>query len=376
MYLNDRRAKGFNTLLVNLIEHKFSRNPPKNAYGQAPFLTPGDYGTPNEQYFVHADWVIRRAGEKGFLVLLVPSYLGYGGGTEGWYSEMVQTGTTKLREYGRYLGQRYKDFTNILWMQGGDYNPPNKDLVREIAAGIREFDTRALHSAHCAPETAAIEYWGGEAFLQVNNIYTYGPIYAKALQQYARPEKMPFFLLESDYENEHSSSPQRIRTQAYHALLSGAAGQMYGNNPIWHFNGPGVEPSSNTWKQALNNPGAQSMTYVLNLFAPRNWWSLEPDSANMLLTSGLSSGKDRAVAARASDRSSAIAYLPSARSVTVNLEQLAGPKVNARWYDPANGAYSAIAGSPFRASGSQAFRPAGNNSSGFSDWVLVLDSTP
>jgi hypothetical protein len=375
-YLDDRRARGFNTLLVNLIEHYFSNNPPKNAYGQGPFLTPGDYGTPNEQYFAHVDWVIQRAADKGFVLLLVPSYLGYNGGTEGWYQEMLANGATKLRAYGRYLGNRYKNFSNILWTHGGDYNPPNRSVVQEIVAGIREFDTRALNSAHCAPETAAADYWGSESWLQVNNVYTYGAVYSASLAQYARSDQKPFFYLEGRYENEaNEGTEQRMRVQAYHALLSGAAGQVFGNNPIWHFNGPGLYPTSLTWQQALNGRGSQSMTHVRTLFAPRSWWTLQPDASNTVLTGGLSSGQDRAVAARAADRSFAIAYMPSVRTVTVNLGQLTGPSVTARWYDPASGTYTTVPGSPFAASGSQTFRPATNNASNFGDWALVLEST-
>ncbi len=66
LYLDDRRARGFNTILVSLIEAKFATNAPANAYGEPPFLTPGDYGTPNEAYFRHADWVLRARGGEGF----------------------------------------------------------------------------------------------------------------------------------------------------------------------------------------------------------------------------------------------------------------------------------------------------------------------
>ena len=50
---------------------------------------------------------------------------------------------------------------------------------------------------------------------------------------------MPFFLIESAYENEHGAGELRVRIQAYQALLSGASGHIYGNNPVWHFDGPG-----------------------------------------------------------------------------------------------------------------------------------------
>jgi hypothetical protein len=55
-YLENRRAKGFNSIIVNLIEHKF--HGPVDRYGEGPFTTPGDFSTPNEKYFAHADWVV------------------------------------------------------------------------------------------------------------------------------------------------------------------------------------------------------------------------------------------------------------------------------------------------------------------------------
>ena len=390
-YLEDRRQKGFNAVIVNLIEHKFSTRAPNNINGDAPFTTVGDYSTPNPAYFAHADQVIQMAAAKGILVLLTPSWLGFNGGNEGWYQEMVANNTAdpnRLRNYGRYLGQRYNSFSNILWVNGGDFNPPDKTLTRAIALGIKEFDTHSLHTAHCTTETSALGYWSGETWLQVNNIYTYVDVSSKAQTEYSNT--MPFFLIESRYENENmpEGTEQHVRVQAYQALLLGAMGQAFGNNPIWHFNGPGIFPTGTptTWQGWLNSPGANSMVNVRSLFAARTWWTLVPDFSHTLLTNGYAgSGTpyDLAVAAKASDGSFALVYMPSARTVTVDLGQLAGLKVSARWYDPASGVFSAIpiAGSPFlTSSGSHALiPPAGNNASSsgsFTDWVLVLESTP
>ena len=70
-YLENRRRKGFDSIIVNLIEHKYRG--PVNRYGEGPFTTPGDFSTPNEKYFEHADWVIRKAAEKGIQIFLRPS---------------------------------------------------------------------------------------------------------------------------------------------------------------------------------------------------------------------------------------------------------------------------------------------------------------
>jgi hypothetical protein len=323
-------------------------------------------------YFAHADWALRRAAEKGFLVLLAPSYMGYGGGAEGWYEAMVANGPDRLRQYGEYLGRRYRDFANIHWVEAGEFNPPRKDLVRAIAEGIRKFDPRASHTAHAGPGMAAIDYWGGEPWLQVNTVYNYDPVYAAALEQYEPPERMPFFLIESVYENEHGATERRLRTQPYHAVLSGAAGQVFGNNPIGHFDGPGLYPAPVTWQQALGSRGAESMAYLHDLLIGIAWWLLEPDTDNTFLTNGLASGFERAVASPTADRSMAVLYLPSSREITVDLGQLACPQVAARWYDPAAGRFSDVSGSPFSAVGLRRFMPQPrDNSSGFDDWVLT-----
>lgn len=368
LYLDDRRVRGFNTILVSLIEHEYSANPPANAYGQQPFLEAGNYATPNEAYFAYADWVLRRAAAKGFLVLLVPSYVGCC--SDGWHDAMVANGPDRLRQYGEFLGRRYRDFGNILWTHGGDSNQ-RQDLVRAVAEGIRKQDPRALHTAHGGSDTAAFDYWQGEHALQVNNVYSYGPIYAPALEQYARTGRAPFFLIESAYENQTYTTDdvatlRHLRTQAYQAVLCGAAGQVFGNNPIWIF--------TDTWQDALGSPGAWSMTHLRDLLTAIRWWLLEPDTDNSLLTDGLGSEQERAVAARTADRALALVYLPSSRDITVDLAQLAGPHVATRWYDPADGQFSPVAGSPFPATGPQRFKPESSNSSGFDDWVLILES--
>lgn len=377
-YLEDRRAKGFTTILVSLLEHDYANSAPRNVYGDGPFTTPGDFGTPNERYFAHADFVLSRAAEKGILVLLTPSYLGCCG--DGWLQEMRNNGTTKLTRYGEYLGNRYRGFTNILWVNGGDQAPSSagdKALVDAIANGIRSVDAGKLQTFHTGRLDTPLQYLGtSKPWLTVNNIYTDATsVVSFAFAEYAR-STMPFFLIEAQYEEGSSGGSQTMRAQAYQAVLSGAMGHVYGNNPVWHFNAPTwANPSGVTWQQALNSQGARSMTHVAALFAPRSWWTLVPDTNNTLLIGGVGSGADRAVAARAGDRTFAIAYTPYVRTLNIALGQLAGPRVNARWFDPTSGAYATVPGSPFLASGSQTFTPAGNNASGYGDWVLVLEST-
>ncbi|HEX5958958.1 MAG TPA: DUF4038 domain-containing protein, partial [Hyphomicrobiaceae bacterium] len=295
-----------------------------------------------------------------------------GGGIEGWYREMVACGQAKLRAYGQYVGRRYAGFTNILWVHGGDFNPPRKDIVRAIAEGIREHDTRSLNTAHCGRDTAALDHWSGEAWLQLDTVYTYEPVHAAAMA-YARGEAMPFFLIESAYEDEHSAGERRVRAQAYRALLSGACGQVYGNNPVWHFDGPGLFPAPMPWQQALGSRGAQSMTHLRALFEALPWWRLQPIDITALLAEP-GTGQERAVAACLPDKTLAAIYLPTPRRIGIDLGRLAGREVRARWYDPAAGRFSAVAGSPFAREGSRLFEPDAPGSAAAGDRVLLLES--
>ena len=102
LYLENRRQKGFNSIIVNLIEHKFRG--PVNRFGEGPFNTPGDFSTPNEKYFQHSDWVIRKAAEKGIQVFLAPIYLGYIGTDEGWIEETLANGPEKCRGWAATWG--------------------------------------------------------------------------------------------------------------------------------------------------------------------------------------------------------------------------------------------------------------------------------
>jgi hypothetical protein len=112
---------------------------------------------------------------------------------------------------------------------------------------------------------------------------------------------------------------------------------------MWHFDGPGLYPAPVIWQEALGSQDSLSMTDLRELLARVSCWLLEANLINSFLTSGVGSGFGRAVAARAADRSFAIVYLLGVRKITLDLGQLAGPRVAARWCDPRNGLISKVA---------------------------------
>jgi hypothetical protein len=363
-YLDDRQAKGFNTLLVNLIEHEFSTNAPSNIYGDAPFLTLGDFSTPNNTYFDHAVSVVQKAANRDMLVLMTPAYLGYDGGSQGWYQDMSANGTTKLRAYGQYVAGKFAGLSNIIWVHGGDYTPPNLSLPNAVAEGILDMLPNSVHTYHGSPEDSARASAGAYSWLAVNNVYTYDSDVSFKVRTEYDTSQLPLFLIETAYENDnHGSTGQSLRASAYRALLEGAKGQLFGNCPMWAFSAPSVSSFClrSSWQDALNSTGAVSMSRLWSLFSTRSWWLLEPD--DNLVNNGR--------AARATDGSWALAYVAS--SVTVQLSQLVagGSSVSVSWFNPYTGTYTPAGSYP--TSGTQMFsRPTSDNGNG-TDWVLLLE---
>ena len=362
-YLQDRRQKGFNTLMVNLIEHKFCKHPPKNAAGDEPFSTPGDFTKPNEEYFAYADWVIRKAGENGLQVLLAPVYLGYKGTDEGFYEEVLANGPEKCLQYGRYLGKRYKDFDNIIWLMGGDRNPGKAlEGINLVACGIREYDKRHLFTAHVAPESSPVEEFSTGGWVDFNVTYTYSIVHRKLLADYSRTPPWPFFLIESTYEGEHNSTEVQIRRQAYWAVLCGGVGHIMGNRPIWLFDAG--------WEGALNLPGSVGLEHWGRLFRSRKWFDLVPDQEHEVVTRGLGEfrGLDYLAAAQTSDGRTIIAYMPTSRIITVDMSKISGSLAKVWWFDPRTGKTNFHG--EFPTTGREDFVPPGEG-----DWVLVIDDS-
>lgn len=384
-YLADRQQRGFNVILVNLLEHMFADHAPNNIDNVAPFTGTAFTSTPNDPYFTRADYLITQAGLKGMVVLLNPLYLGYACGSEGWCAEVKNATSngnmTAMTNWGTYVGNRYKNFTNIVWLVGADVDPVAAGVSTQLSAfatALHTADPNHLISEHNVRGQMAVDPWGASvpSWLTLNNTYTQWTTYTNAQTAYNHSPTMPFFVVESYYENEHGYTQTLLRSEAYWNALSGGSGYNFGNCPLWGLGSSTVSSFCSgvgTWQQQLSKQGSINMTYFAQLFTSLPWYNLIPDFNHTVLTSGFGTygNTDYVTAALSSDGQTMIAYLPSIRTVTVDLSKMAGP-VAARWYDPSNGMYTTINGSPFANTGTQQFTPPGNNNAGDSDWILVL----
>ena len=374
-FLADRRAAGFNTVWVNLICNKYTggRRDGRTYDGIPPFTRPRDLSTPNSAYFARVDAMLRAAARQRFAVLLDPIETG------GWLKILHENGSAKAFAYGRYLGRRYRRFRNIIWMSGNDFQSwrtrSDDALALQVASGIRaaapghlqtvELDYHARHSS-----SSDDPRW--RSLISLDAAYTYRPTYAQVLDDYLRADHLPVFMVEANYEGEFDyTGPRTLRRQEYWAMLSGASGQLYGNHHTWQF--------LKDWKTHLDTIGSRQVTYLTNLFAPRRWFDLVPDTEHRVVVSGNGSYSERGIvgdtdhvaAASTPDGRLLIAYLPGKQTIGVDMHRLAHG-IRAEWYDPTTGMYQPASARERENSGVREFSSPGNNRAGEPDWVLVL----
>jgi hypothetical protein len=401
IYLSNRQAKGVNAVNINLLEHKYGARAPANRNGDPPFTTPRDFSTPNEAYFAFADSIIDLIASKGMLVSLAYLYLGAHGNDEGWWAELTNGTNTQAvcYNFGRYLGNRYKNRKNILWVIGADYFPPRgsegETRLHKILEGVKSAGATQLQAGDWSAPCLSTDEAAFASAMDLNAVYTYGPgnngvTYAEARRGYSHSPAIPAYLKETGYEAEGwiPGDPASVRKYEYWAMLSGCtAGGFYGHRDVWGFATrswwSGFPFGHQRWQVSLEAIGAldwQRLGQLLDSVPAHNLVPSGLAGMRTLITSGGGTlgGSDYVAAAATPDGKVLLAYVPptgtGSRSITVDMAAM-GASARARWFNPTSGAYTSIAPSIANA-GTHQFTTPGNNGASANDWVLVVDLLP
>jgi collagenase-like protein with putative collagen-binding domain/uncharacterized protein DUF4038 len=151
-----------------------------------------------------------------------------------------------------------------------------------------------------------------------------------------------------------------VRRQVYYTCLAGGF-HGYGHNHSWR-----VRPA---WREALDDPGAQQMTILKNVFTGLpEWWTLIPDQT-VFKRGGNIQGDALNVAARSTTGHWLVCYLAGEPNVSIDMSRITAPKaITAEWINPATG--NRLPTEMFPPSDTRDFsRPAG-----WEDAVLVIRS--
>lgn len=368
-YLRHRAQQGFSVINVMMV---FTGGPgmnpgmksgAQNTAGQEPFIN-WDPKTPNEAFFKGVDRVVAMAAENHLILAIMPC-----GGTVGAFVKQKIFTPENVRIYGRWLGRRYRNAPNLIWVNGFDLPTTQYvDVTEALAEGLREGDGGShLQTFHPGGGNSS-SFFQNETWLSYNTIQTwsdYWRIHSLVLADYCRLPVKPVVLAEGAYEEgpEYPSgpiTPYLVRKQAWWAYLAGGF-HTYGHNDMWRKNP--------TWRKSLDSPGAREMGILKQVLSTREWWNLVPDQA--VIAFGAGCDKDLNAAARSVKGDLAIVYLATRNPVTIDFRRItASPSVRVTWIDPETG--ESTAGGVFPNSG---LRPL-TSSLKSQDAVLLLESAP
>lgn len=380
-YLENRRSKGFTVIQAVVLAELDGLNTP-NAEGNRPLID-DDPLKPNEVYFAHVDWVIKKAEEKGIFIGLLPTW---GDKVDKkWGVGPVIFNKENAFLYGQWIGKRYKDFQNIIWINGGDRDGggENKVIWNSIGEGIKSVDKKHLMTFHPFGEHSSSEWFAESNWLDFNMSQTghgqrsYAIYKQIIIRDYnSRPTK-PCFDGEPRYEDHPVNwnpdvlgwfDDADVRQAMYWNLFSGGFGHTYGCHPVWQMLAFGREPvglARHNWYDVLDLPGAYDLIHARRLIESRPFLSRVPDQT--LIVPEYFPETDYIVATRGDGY--ALIYFPTGKSAEIRLDRIGAGAINAYWFNPRNGEIKII--ETIRNIENTRFTPPSNGRG--NDWILILD---
>lgn len=381
-YLTVRAGQGFTAVqAVALAEFDGLSGP--NYYGRVPLhqkdgrydpLLPDTEG--GNSYWDHVDYIVKAAARLGLFIALLPTWgdkynLKWGKGPEIFNAENAY-------QYGKWIGTRYCEEWNIIWMLGGDRpleNELHHQIIDAMAQGIREADPNHLITFHPSGESSSVQHVPDRQYIDFHGIQsghgTNGLENWRMLRRTMQTEAKPCLDLEPRYEDHPICfKPEYgmwncddVRQNAYWALMEGVCGHTYGNHCVWSMNTQPTDYYRYCWTEVLHHPGAEQMRHVKALRLSRPYFEFRP--APELIAD------DHAVMAHqcaARGERYAFAYSPLGQPMRMYLQFLCTTAVKASWFDPRTGEEQFFAVVPPRET---LFAPPTSGKG--RDWVLVLD---
>jgi hypothetical protein len=393
-YFETRADQGFTVVqlaAVNAEERVGGGVLVPNAQGDSAFLggdparpktVPGeDAGDPSAyDYWDHVDYLVEKAESEGLVVALLPMFIGF----QNHGFEYLDT--SNAYEYGRFLGERYSDAPNVIWVLCGDNSPDTAEervlwnlMAKGITEGVAgsEDYTRTLMTCHVQNRQSSATWFHHAPWLDFNMRQVWAMfefVQHDLMQDYALKPPKPTGLGEGSYEDGRQYlrindgipiDALAIRKQAYWSYLSGGY-HTYGNTNTWHL-GVHENEGGEDWRMALASEGATHLTVLREFFASVDWWKLVPDRS--VFVSGQGARYRRNVAARSSEGDRIVVYLASDRRVVLDMARIsAADTVDATWVSPVTGVRTQIG--RFPSVGNRAFTPP----QGWLDAILLLEA--
>jgi len=354
-YLKNRKEKGFSVIQPTLIHSMPGEESSSLATVKCDVTT--------KAYWEHCDQIIEMAEELGLYMGLLPA----------WGSVVKEKilNADNVERYARFLGERYKNYPNIIWILGGDIRGSDGlDVYPKFGRLLKELTPDKLITFHPFGRTASSLWFHEEDWLDINMFQSGHRHYDQASlgewDDNASKEEFfgednwryvdrdlsydtvkPTVDGEPSYEQilqglHDQSQPYwqacDVRRYAYWSVFQGAMGHTYGDNAIMQFyNGSGGNYGvKEVWKEALHHEGSGHMMHLADLMKSVNFTNGQPKEE--LLISGQKEKYERIAVFAGEDY--ILCYDYSGREFSLNLSGYQGKKLYAYWMDPVSGVYS------------------------------------
>ncbi len=367
-YIEARASQGFNAMMVGVASWGLQNTALGN--GQTPFLANdvsvtrtgtgrwvADVSQPNNAGFAYIDHIVRQAEANNITVGLLPMS---NGNTDTYVAAFTDTysGEKRAYNYGKYVGQRYRNYSNIIWVLGGDVDPGASStvvpLTRSLARGIRDSGaTQAMTFHPTAFSTgegeSSSQWFKNDRWLTFNMIQQPNTrlISSMVRSDYALRKRTG--LGEGAYEG--SVGADVVRSEAYQVYLCGGSYLAYG------------QANNYAGQNAQDTPGIDYSRIARNLMVQRGWLNYVPDNGRFVTSHG------GTVIASVKGNTAAMVYiLGSNSSATLNLSRVnSGSSVHVERFNPGDGTKTSLGS--FVPSGTQQF-----DTGGLPDAVILFDA--
>ena len=277
-YLRTRQAQGFNMIQAVVLAELDGLEKP-NAYGRRPLLknasgnwdpslpdSAGEYG-----YFDHAEYIVSLAERLGLYIGMLPTW-----GDK--YNTLWGVGPEVFTEenaflYGRWLGERFSQHNNILWILGGDRPLDTEEhhrIINVMAHGLHAGDggkfPMTFHpcGAHSSSQYVHGRDWLDFHMMQSGHGQPSPWCFDMMAADYGKADFVPVMDGEPCYEDHPINFQSEkgyydaydVRRAALWNLFGGACGNTYGHHAVWQMRREPDAYCPNTWRTALHRPGA------------------------------------------------------------------------------------------------------------------------
>ncbi len=323
-YIADRASHGFTALWCELLVNTYvgGRADGGTYDGILPFTStlPSvyyDLTTPNPPYFARVDAMINLAASYNMVILLDSAETG------GWMTTFEANGNANANSWGQYIGNRYKNFPNVIWITGNDFqtwSTSNQDntLIENVMQGIASTDANHLQTTELNYDiSGSLDDSLLVPYTSMAGAYTYYPTYYEVLKEYnSSAATVPAFLEEGFYDGVgaigQTPTPLMLRKQAYWTVPAGGLGGYMGGTQYYDFHGG--------WQLGIDDVVATQLGYWSTFTHAFAWYNLVPDQTHSVVTAGYGTPSgdgtgniqtdDYVTTGRASDGSLVESYCP------------------------------------------------------------------